>query len=316
MPRVLFHRDFQNFTGGHLKVWDYFNHVNTAPGHHADIYFTPATRWDVTNPWLALRPQALSHWAPHAADLLFLGGHDWLALPAPERPRFRRPIVNLIQHVQHADPAHPLAAYLPHRAIRICVSAEVQAALDATGRVNGPTFVIPNGIDLQPRPAIPMAERPISWLICGNKDGQPALAREVARRLDPIVGSERVEVLTKLLPRAVFLDQLAQARRAVLLPRATEGFYLPALEAMALGTLVICPDCIGNRSFCQDGRTAIIPLTREVDGLLAAVQRARSLPLAQEAAILANAHAAATQHSLATERAAFHQLLARIPALW
>ena len=33
------------------------------------------------------------------------------------------------------------------------------------------------------------------------------------------------------------------------LPRAEEGFYLPALEAMASGCLVVTLDCIGNRGF-------------------------------------------------------------------
>jgi hypothetical protein len=298
---ILFHRNFQNFTGGHLKVWDYFNHVNAAPDHHADIYFSPDTRWDSANPWLDQRARALSEWVPHEADLLFLGGHDWLQLPEPARRHFPRPVINLIQHVQHGDSAHPLAAYLPNRAIRICVSEEV---------------VIPNGIDLPATEIHPPAERPIDWLICGVKEGQSALARELARRMAPFAGADRIEVLTKLLPRADFLARLARARRAVLLPRATEGFYLPALEAMALGTLVICPDCLGNRSFCRDGVSAIVPAGREVDALLSAMRRARDFPEAAQAAILANARAIAARHSLASERAAFHRLLASVGSLW
>jgi len=38
-----------------------------------------------------------------------------------------------------------------------------------------------------------------------------------------------------------------------------EGFYLPALEGMAVGTLVIFPDCIGNRSFCLSGYNCFRP---------------------------------------------------------
>jgi hypothetical protein len=317
MRRVLFRRDFQNFTGGHLKVWDYFNHAAAAPGHRAEIYFTPKTRWDAANPWLASRSQALSKWKANEAEILFLGGDDWLALPAAERRHFSRPIINLIQHVRHGDLADPLAEHLANRAIRICVSAEVEAAVLATGRVSGPTFVIPNGVDVSAgRPGLASAERPIHWLICGVKEGQPAVARELGRRMAPLVGAERVELLTKLLPRSAFLDLLAQSRRAILLPRLTEGFYLPAIEAMALGTLVICPDCIGNRGFCRDEQTAIVPVGREVDALLAAVTRGRALDAAQELAILKNARAVAAEHSLARERSAFHELLATVPSLW
>ena len=309
MHNVLFYRDFRNFTGGHLKVWDYFNHVNAAPDYRAGIYFTPESLWDVTNPWLAIRDRALTAWSPHETDVVFLGGFDWLQLPASERPLFECPVINLIQHVHHGDPAHPLSTFLTHRAIRVCVSEEVQSAIQATGRVNGPTVVIPNGVELLSDSRV---SRSVDWLICGVKEGQSAIARDLAHRIAAAFPSDRVRLLTKLVPRAEFLDALGQGRRAVLLPRATEGFYLPALEAMALGTLVICPDCIGNRSFCRDADTAVLP----AGDLFEAVCRARSLPAGAEAAILANAHAIAAKHSLANERVAFHHLLARIPSLW
>jgi glycosyltransferase involved in cell wall biosynthesis len=141
------------------------------------------------------------------------------------------------------------------------------------------------------------------------KAGQSGIARELAGRL-------RAEAITRMLPRAEFLQKLAQARRVILLPRETEGFYLPALEAMALGALVICPDCAGNRSFCKDGRTAIVPEGRAVEQLWCAIQRAASIPPETEAAMIANARAEAGMHDLARERAAFHELLARVPALW
>jgi hypothetical protein len=47
------------------------------------------------------------------------------------------------------------------------------------------------------------------------------------------------------------------------------------------------------------------------------VTRVQSLGAAQESAILENARAlAAEEHSLARERAAFHELLAAVPSLW
>ena len=52
MRTVLFYRHFARFKGGHLKVWDYFRHVEAAPEHRAAVYFTPDSAWDATNPWL------------------------------------------------------------------------------------------------------------------------------------------------------------------------------------------------------------------------------------------------------------------------
>ena len=305
MPTVLFHRDFQGFTGGHLKVWNYFEHVEATEGFQARIYFSPESRWDASNPWMGKRFKVEQDWRPQEADVLFAGGYDWNAIPAMDAGP---PIINLIQHVHHGDPAHPLSGFLGRRAIRLCVSAEVQAAIEARG-VNGPTFVIPNGIDALPEPA-PREERPVDWLICGLKEDRPAMARALAKAAANL---GRVEALTKLLPRAEFLAALAGAKNVALLPRATEGFYLPALEAMALGALVVCPDCVGNRSFCRDGDTS---LTRGLAEVPADIERAHAMPLAGQRAMIARARAVAARHTLAAERAAFQQVLAALPALW
>ncbi len=313
MRTVLFYRDFREFTGGHLKVWHYFNHVADSAGFRPEIHFSEDTLWDKSNPWLSQRETALAEWAPERADILFLGGKDWERLPAAERDHYRRPIINLIQHVHHADPGHPLSAFLRHRAIRVCVSAEVRAAIDATGQVNGPTITIPNGIDLTDLPT--PGERPVDWLVCGLKDGRSGSARRLVKRMEPSRWG-RAEFLTKLLPRAEFLAALARAKRVVLLPRETEGFYLPALEAMALGCLVVCPDCVGNRSFCREGFSAVVPAGHDEESVFAAMQRARRLTPVQEAALLANARATAAEHTLQRERAAFHELLASVDALW
>ena len=312
---VLFHRDFRGFTGGHLKVWNYFNHVDASPGHRAQIHFSPDSRWDESNPWLAHRAEVQPAWLPAQADLLFLGGFDWKQLPANERDHYRRPIINLIQHVRHADPADPLSGFLRHRAIRVCVSEEVRAAIETAG-VEGPTLVIPNGIDHGELPAASApGSRPVNWLICGLKDDRSGMARELARRLEHDGGWGRVETLTKLLPRPEFLAALANAAAVVLLPRATEGFYLPALEAMALGCLVVCPDCVGNRSFCRDGINALVPPVCDVDHLLAAMRAARAGGLRAEA-LVANGLLTAAEHTLQRERTAFHELLASVDSLW
>ncbi len=195
----------------------------------------------------------------------------------------------------------------------MCVSAEVRAAIEATGQINGPTITIPNGIDLTDLPT--PGERPIDWLVCGLKDGRSGSARRLVKRMEPSRWG-RAEFLTKLLPRAEFLAALARAKRVVLLPRETEGFYLPALEAMALGCLVVCPDCVGNRSFCREGFSAVVPAGHDEESVFAAMQRARRLTPVQEAALLANARATAAEHTLQRERAAFHELLASVDALW
>src|SRR3546814_5655900 len=70
---------FRGYSGGHGKVWDYFNHA-LAAGWDARVYFTPQSLHDASNPWSAMPERVLDRYAPDTADALFIGGMDWLAL--------------------------------------------------------------------------------------------------------------------------------------------------------------------------------------------------------------------------------------------
>ncbi|MGC3990120.1 MAG: glycosyltransferase [Chthoniobacteraceae bacterium] len=306
---VLFHRDYRQFQGGHLKMWDYFQHVEGIPGYRAQIYFSPETVWDETNPWLARRPQALPRWEPETADVLFVGGMDWLRLPEAWRRNSPRPVINLIQHVRHADPNHPLFQFLDHRAVRIAASAEVGEALAASGRVNGPIITIPYGLDLPVLSEVP--ERDIELLIVGIK--APARAEALGQKCREI--TERVRVISRPVPRPEFLDAMARSRVTLFLPDVTEGFYLPAMEGMILGTLVVCPDCVGNRAFCRAGETCLMPDFSD-ESLIATVRQALSLPSAEREQMLRVAAARAEENSIQRERERFTDVIKGISNLY
>src|SRR6185436_8595712 len=89
---VLFHRDFQRFTGGHLKVWHYFNHVLASEAYVPRIAFAENSQWDATNPWTNAK-EYITDWNPHAADVLFLAGKDWEVVGTQNA---KQPVVNLI----------------------------------------------------------------------------------------------------------------------------------------------------------------------------------------------------------------------------
>jgi len=305
-PRVvLFHRDLRFFTGGHLKVWDYFNHFLACSRFYPLIYFTPTSREDI-NPWRNLPPiHRTNYFALDRANLLFLAGMDWQVLPSDMRDTPPVPVINLIQGLGHARAKDPLYAFLAHPAVRICVSPQVAEAILSTGRVNGPVITIPNGIDpaLLPHP-IPPSRRPLDLLIVGIK--RPDFALELEREISS--SCYRIQVLLEPLPRRDFLTLLAESRIALFLPFPKEGFYLPALEAMFLNTLVICPDCIGNQSFCLSGETCLSP-TYQLYSLLDATWTALSLPPERYHAYLDKARRKARFFTLARERNAFLQVL-------
>lgn len=302
MSRVLlFHRDFVGYSGGHGKVRDYFSHAEAHPNWTPLIYLTPESVVD--NPWRDI-PGWTEAWEPEQANVLFLGGMDWQAYPHDDP---QRPVINLIQHVRHADPSQALHAFLSRRAIRICVSAQAADAILETGRVNGPVRVIEAALNL---PATP-SETTRRHGIFIDAIKQPELGHALHEALfkfgrPATVNSER-------LPRTTYIERLGAAEIAILLPHRTEGFYLPALEAMALGCAVVVPDCVGNRAYLEPDDNALVPVPR-IEALVQAVARLDDASLRQR--LNAAGRATAARFSLAREREAFHAVLDDLDALW
>ena len=295
--RVFFYRDYRFFTGGHLKVWHYYCHTLSSPKHDASLFLTPSSTLESENPWQ--QEALLSPWCPDQADVLFLAGLDWQAVDSS----CHVPVINLIQHVRHAHPNDPRFAFLSRPATRICVSPAVADAILASGRVNGPVHVIANGLDLSVFPSA-AAVKDIPILLVGMND--PFLASELSAMLHQR-GVDHV-LQSKSLPRPEFLTLLGRSRLVVLLPSVQEGFYLPALEAMALGCLVICPDCIGNRHFCLDGINSFRP-KRDLKDLLKSIEEALSLGEARRTSLLAEAAIQVHLHDIAKERQAYLSIL-------
>ena len=314
---IWFHRRYERLTGGHLKHAQYVQHTRQTPGFAPRLTFSPAPgtaaalRRERDALWRLGPDESAADWAPRPNDLLFLAGTDWRYLLASGLDALPNPRLNLLQHVRHAHPGHELRAFLPQLAIRICVSPEVAAAVTATGEANGPILTIPNGTDLPPRPLDAALRRPPLATIVGYK--QPALAAALAERLAQQGVPHRL--LEAFLPRELFADELLAGTVAVCLPRAAEGFYLPALEAMAAGCVVVTLDCVGNRSFCQHGVNCLIG-EREPAALAAAVRQALSLDQAGRSRLLAAARETVELHSLKGERKRFQALLRDVDILW
>jgi hypothetical protein len=279
------------------------------------VRFSAESVWNETNPWNAAREHVVGTDEDVDFDVLFLSGVDWRkTIPIEERDEYGRPIINLVQHVWHACPNDTLNRhrFLPHKAIRICVSHEIAKAITRTGRVRGPVFTVPNAVDLDALAVDtgPDAGHDVDVLVAANK--QPDLGRAVAARLER--PGRRTELVAERIPRAQLLGLMRRARVTVLVPNPKEGFYLPALEAMALGTLVVCPDCIGNRSFCLPGENCYRPEYGE-DAIVAAAEAALEAEPGLDG-MRARATETAEAHDMPGERRAFLAILDRVDELW
>lgn len=319
---IWFHRAFKAVTGGEVKHSHYFAHARHMAGFSTRIAFTggplnEALAAERRRLWPVGNVDGAAGWTPAPDDVLFVAGTDWRYLGAMALDGTDHPRVNLIQHVRHADPDTELWGYLPRRAIRVCVSAEVADAIARTGRPRGPVIAIANATELPPWDRERAGgggawkDRPRPVAVVGYKD--PELAACLSERLRRD-GVEH-EVLTRVRERGSFLSQLAETRVAVCLPDPTEGFYLPALEAMACGCVVVTLDAVGNRGFCRDGENCIVA-EREPEGLARAVGHAFWLPEGRRSAFLASAADTVAAHALHVERSRFHAVLRDVDGLW
>jgi glycosyltransferase involved in cell wall biosynthesis len=249
-------------------------------------------------------------------DVRFLAGRDWAKLRRREQREPQVPILNLIQHVRHTEPEDPRYPFLTRRAIRICVSAPVADAVRGVhaelGIEAGPVLTIPAAIDLAALPAPPGPEaRPVDLLVVATKrpDQGELVHNHLARP------GRTTRLLATRVPREELLTALTEARVTVFLPNPTEGFYLPSLEGMALGTLVVCPDCVGNREHCQPSENCFRP-AYDLDEIVEQAEVALELHTNVADDMRAAALATAQTHDLPEERRAFHAVLDQLDELW
>ena len=111
------------------------------------------------------------------------------------------------------------------------------------------------------------------------------------------------------------IDAINEARVTLFLPNPTEGFYLPAIEGMALRSVVVCPDVIGNRTFCLPDRNCYFPDFTE-GSILEATEAALALTGSGRERLLAAGVSTASEHSLTQERLAFYEVLDNLDELW
>jgi hypothetical protein len=84
---------------------------------------------------------------------------------------------------------------------------------------------------------------------------------------------------------------------------------------MALGTIVICPDCVGNRSFCLSGYNCFRP-NYTIEEILEETQVALRFSTIEWNEMLLNARLTASKHNMAKEGKSFLEILENVNQLW
>jgi hypothetical protein len=92
-------------------------------------------------------------------------------------------------------------------------------------------------------------------------------------------------------------------------PGPEEGFYLPGLEAMAAGAIVLTPDVGGNRAYARFGENCVQVPFEDVESTVSALQDVQRWPAGRVHEMRERAYASLTAHTLDRERESFGQLL-------
>ncbi len=324
--RVLFHRSWTQYnggtSGGHLKTRDAFEHIKSSDFFVPHVYFGPETIWhdNPGNYWLPYRNDALKEWIIKPTDILFFAGHDWKILPPEVAASPPVPVINIAQP-RHTRPDDPRHKFLQYPAIRIAKSSEGKKILEDFG-VNGPVYLIPDAIDFSKLPQ-PNLNPDLDLLIVGLKN--PELAGRIKKRLDRKNfwrfnrWKIAVQIPPKLPTRQDFLNLMNRAKIVVFLPldaeRGAEGFYLPALEAMAMNKLVVCPYAVGNTDFCIPNVTCLQPEYTERSLFEAALKALRMNPVEKEQMIKAGRSISAN-HEIQKEKESLLKLLHQADEIW
>lgn len=299
---MLFIRDYNRMLGGHLKVFDYANHVAASGLFDPVLYLTPES---TAQPPSALLPSEIRIVRDVvSADAYFVAGFNWEILDQAGVHLGNRPVVNLIQGLRHGLLGDARSRYLMRPALRIGVSTAATNAVAAIG-VNGPLVTIRNGVDTIAIERFGTVPKSNDVFIAATKNGE--MGRAIAAELeDAGVG---VDLACELLPRELFLRRMGRCSVALLLPHPYEGFFLPALEAMVLGCAVVIPAIDGISDFCANGSTC--RSTAYEPGALtqAAIEVIRDAALAER--LRTAARTVAAEYSLGRERREFHAVLKR-----
>jgi glycosyltransferase involved in cell wall biosynthesis len=95
-------------------------------------------------------------------------------------------------------------------------------------------------------------------------------------------------------------------------PLVEEGFYLPGLEAMAAGAVVISSDAGGNRAYCNFGENCIQVDFDDAEGYAGALKQLSSESPKEVERLRRNGYETVGRHTLDHERERFGEFLERL----
>ncbi len=316
IKKVLFYQHFGKkgvVRGAHHKTFDFYHHIKTFTDYEPHIFFDKDSLWDADIPWFHLfESMPTLDDLDFSPDILFLNsGKDWIKYTENRSIPDDVPIVSPVNNFRAVKPGHKSFDLLPTKAIRLCPSQELYEATVNHPNTNGKTIYLPNGVGITEEAQNLQSNKKFDLLIVGNKN--PSLAREIfsqAKHLDLVI-----EVIDGWISKEAFQNKLAQSRISMHLPKMVEEHYIPGVEAMMLDSLVIIPDCVGNRSYSQHMKTCVVA-EYSLTGMLDALKQVLEMDLITKKQLHFNASKHSELFRIEYEQNTLLEILDSTTSMW
>jgi hypothetical protein len=312
--------------GGVVKIFDYVNHARSF-GHEAVICCPEQykkglplfgiERFKHLTPENGVRFTSLEKVSVGPGDLAFLSWPTHYQIVETRLSRWTQheQVIFIVQNVRWANPkwegGYPLRL-LSRPMARIATNDVVLEAIEPYLNPASMTEVIDLGNDSgffakerSGRPAPPVKVGYTTWKsgvgdeVAAMLGGSPDFEFRAIR--DPVGWAELRELYHW---SDVFLAT----------PLAEEGFYMPGLEAMAAGALVVSPDAGGNRAYCDFGVNCLPVGLDDARGYAEALKQVRSGSAEELDRMRRSGYEAVGRHTLEHERERFGEFLGRLTA--
>ncbi len=316
MKTVLFYQHFGKkgvVRGAHHKTFDFFNHIKSMTGYQPVIYFEEDSIWDDNLPWYdcfekmpTLKDQKVE------PDILFLNsGKDWIRYTQHRKIPQGMPVISPVNNFRALNPEHKSFEFLTEKAIRLCPSPELYNAVKTHHLTNGHTVYLPNGVGINDEANTVKYKKTIDLLIVGNKN--PEMAQQLSEKVQSL--EQNIVVIDEWISKKDFQLLLAKSKVSVHLPKVVEEHYIPGVEAMMLDSLLIIPDCVGNRSYSQHLKTCVL-CDYSLEGMTEAIQLIQNMPKNDQEQLKANAKEESKKFTIQNEKNVLEELLNMTNVNW
>ena len=308
--------------GGVIKVFDYLVHALEL-GYRAAVHCPVALTDDeplfTTPRFIELRgDQRVSF---HETLSIGIGVEDWALFSWPphyeqiargmdsDTPHERA--IHLVQNTRHANPAfadgyalrllgRPLARIMvAHEVMDACLPHLNRSSMSATiveGHDCG-YFYRRRGGGL---------EKPL-------RVGYTTWKSDVGERVQREVGDRHsFRSIRRTASWAQVRELLHWCNVFLCCPGPEEGFYLPGLEALAAGALVITPDVGGNRAYCRFGENCLLVEFEQPASYIEALDVLDRESPDRITSIRERGYSTLEEHTLTRERSAFGSFLVEL----